>query len=295
MALRIEDMDFCNVPPSAMKLDWPAIADALSIRWYEGAVTPIRHPLESGWRTFPYALLMHLRGGTGLIRFADRPDQVVSDGSTAFVAPRIRHFVELPVRTVSWWAHFEISLYGIIDVFTLVQVPEEFHGSLARRLGALCHSIAHSREGLDSFGSALHYQSLCHQFASTLLQVASPNPDAFHQWSSLERIRPVLHYMRDHLADPVDRDILARKLNVSPQWFHTVFSQVMGEPPMAYLNRLRIAKASRLLIATTHSVSEISQMTGFSDPLYFSRLFKKKTGSSPLAYRRSSSSSLHFG
>lgn len=59
----------------------------------------------------------------------------------------------------------------------------------------------------------------------------------------------------------------------------------MGEPPQSYLNRTVIEKAKTLLEDTALSVGEIALKLGFTDPLYFSRLFKKHCGISPKSYR----------
>ena len=53
-----------------------------------------------------------------------------------------------------------------------------------------------------------------------------------------------------------------------------------------YIINLRIERASELLISTDSSVSYISAVCGYTDEFYFSRIFKKKTGYSPLMYRR---------
>ena len=56
-------------------------------------------------------------------------------------------------------------------------------------------------------------------------------------------------------------------------------------PPIEYFLRLKIQKATQLLSLTGLSIKEVAASIGISDPYYFSRLFKKMTGSSPSAYR----------
>jgi len=52
-----------------------------------------------------------------------------------------------------------------------------------------------------------------------------------------------------------------------------------------YLIRVRVGRACQLLDLTDLSVKEIAERVGYSDPYYFSRLFKKATAHSPVAYR----------
>lgn len=73
---------------------------------------------------------------------------------------------------------------------------------------------------------------------------------------------------------------------LSPDYFSHVFKQAAGAPPIQYLNRLRVEKARELLIFEGISVSAAAFLTGFRDPLYFSRVFKRFTGISPEGCRK---------
>jgi len=55
---------------------------------------------------------------------------------------------------------------------------------------------------------------------------------------------------------------------------------------MEYVQSRRMEMAKRLLINTDRSVSQVASLTGFADPFYFSRLFRKTQGCSPARYRR---------
>ena len=66
-----------------------------------------------------------------------------------------------------------------------------------------------------------------------------------------------------------------------------IFRQAMHTTPSKYLADLRMQSAADMLRSGTgSSISEVSRMCGFQDPLYFSRMFKKKYGVSPRAYSR---------
>jgi two-component system response regulator YesN len=78
---------------------------------------------------------------------------------------------------------------------------------------------------------------------------------------------------------------VASHVGISPNHLSTVFSQETGENFIEYLTRVRIERAKHLLANTAMKSAGIAHETGFSDPHYFSFIFKKNTGLSPREYR----------
>lgn len=74
--------------------------------------------------------------------------------------------------------------------------------------------------------------------------------------------------------------------NLSEGWFIQNFKQYTNSTPAQYLLSLRIHNAKVLLESTNYNVTEISNIIGYENPLYFSRIFKKQTGFSPSEYRK---------
>ncbi|MBR1404114.1 MAG: response regulator [Treponema sp.] len=95
-------------------------------------------------------------------------------------------------------------------------------------------------------------------------------------------------YIDQNFASP---DICLRSaaetVNLSPNHFSTVFSQDCGITFIEYLTRVRIEQAKKLLRASDMKSSDIAYEVGFSDPHYFSFIFKKSTGMSPREWRNS--------
>jgi two-component system response regulator YesN len=77
----------------------------------------------------------------------------------------------------------------------------------------------------------------------------------------------------------------ASYVGISPNHLSTVFAQETGENFIEYLTRIRIEKSKQLLCDTAMKSADIAYETGFSDPHYFSSIFKKNTGLSPREFR----------
>jgi transcriptional regulator GlxA family with amidase domain len=78
----------------------------------------------------------------------------------------------------------------------------------------------------------------------------------------------------------------ARRVGMSPRNFVRRFKQATGDSPLAYLQKLRVAAAKRLLEGDHRTVQEISDAVGYQDAAFFRALFQRHTGVSPSAYRR---------
>ena len=76
-------------------------------------------------------------------------------------------------------------------------------------------------------------------------------------------------------------------MGVSRSYLHRAFRAAFGCAPGAYLTDYRLDRASQLLRHSTLSVGAVAASVGFSDPFYFSRLFRRRMGLSPSDYRLS--------
>jgi len=106
-----------------------------------------------------------------------------------------------------------------------------------------------------------------------------------HEDSSTNLIDYAIKYMRDNLDQTIRIDDLADHLSHSASYLYYLFKRNTGYSPISYFNHLKIQEACKYLSFTDLSVKEISYSLGFQDPLYFSRLFKKRMSLSPTLYR----------
>jgi two-component system response regulator YesN len=79
--------------------------------------------------------------------------------------------------------------------------------------------------------------------------------------------------------------MVAAWVNLSASHFSVVFSQESGQTFKEFLTEIRIKKAKELLRTTPLRSADIAYQVGYNDPHYFSSVFKKHTGYSPIEFR----------
>jgi len=95
----------------------------------------------------------------------------------------------------------------------------------------------------------------------------------------------IIEYMHSKLAETVRLQEFANEAGLSVSHFSEMFREQVHQSPMSYFTQLKIRAACRLLDLTEKSVKVVAIETGYSDPYYFSRVFKKVMGISPDKYR----------
>ncbi len=98
---------------------------------------------------------------------------------------------------------------------------------------------------------------------------------------------PVLDYIEENFRSDFPLTILADQATITPQHLCRVFKETMNMRPNEYLTRRRLQEAKRLLQRTELPISEIALQSGFPDAGYFSTVFKKHEGITPIAYKKS--------
>jgi AraC-like DNA-binding protein/ligand-binding sensor protein len=98
-------------------------------------------------------------------------------------------------------------------------------------------------------------------------------------------LRKAERFIRENFTRKISLQEIATVSGLSAPYFSTIFKEEMGENLSKYLNRLRVERASRLLLETDLSLTDIAGACCFEDQSWFSKIFKTYTGLSPGKYR----------
>ena len=101
-----------------------------------------------------------------------------------------------------------------------------------------------------------------------------------------ECIEDVMRYIREHINEPLDREILASVAGFSVPHFHRVFTAHVGESAASYVRRLRLERAGRKLRMGAINITEVALAAGYDTHAAFSKAFKQQFGLSPREFRQ---------
>ncbi|MEK8128248.1 response regulator [Paenibacillus filicis] len=119
-----------------------------------------------------------------------------------------------------------------------------------------------------------------------LLDLLSSLIDGSGEEGSIRSIEAIRDYIVGHYQEDVTLSSLAARFNFNPWYISRKFKEIYKVTVITYLTELRMDKARMLLANTGMTVSEMANTLGYADENYFSKVFKKHTGLSPLQYRK---------
>lgn len=94
-----------------------------------------------------------------------------------------------------------------------------------------------------------------------------------------------VRYFHENYHKPINIEEFAASNHMSVSWFIRNFKTYTGSTPAQYLLSLRLSNAQTLLETTSYNITEIADIVGYDNPLYFSRIFRKQFGMSPTEFR----------
>jgi AraC family transcriptional regulator len=101
-----------------------------------------------------------------------------------------------------------------------------------------------------------------------------------------ERIDDVKLYIREHIDEPLNREVLAAVAGFSVPHFHRIFTACAGENITSYVRRVRMQRAGRKLRMGAVDITEVALAAGYDTHAAFSKAFKQHFGLSPSEFRQ---------
>ncbi|HLV35808.1 MAG TPA: AraC family transcriptional regulator [Spirillospora sp.] len=99
-------------------------------------------------------------------------------------------------------------------------------------------------------------------------------------------IRQVQEYIREHMDEPLHRDVLAQVAGFSVPHLHRIFTATTGESVASYVRRVRLERAGYKLRMGAVDITEVALAAGYDTHAAFSKAFRQHFGISPREFRQ---------
>lgn len=229
--------------------------------------------------------LVFISKGKGIFESQRTAPTQIREGTCFFLFPEIwhRYKPDLDSGWEEYWVGFKgqypdslIKTYFFHPETPFLQVG--LNESLLILFQRLLETVQNALPGYYQIvpGITLEMLGLIHNISQHTRHSDNPTRQLIHK---------AMFVLRESLDRSVNMEDLARELPMGYSKFRKKFKAVAGVSPHEYHLNLRIERAKELLHATTLNINEIAFQTGFDSVYYFSKLFKKKNGVSPRAFR----------
>ena len=245
-----------------------------------------------------HLIVLHRDGPVQVESLTDRKigRRVVPAGGIHIISPGVDFGIHLtaPIETVHVYVRRSVIEEVALEMVDGDPARLEIPSSIVeddKALHALIDASAFAVED-ESLGSSMFADYMSRTIAAQLIRTYSKaRLKGGGRMSIYPSLSPTMSEAVDYMTANIDTAInlsdIAQAINRSPSHIARMFRTELGMPPHRYLINLRVEKARRLLEKTSMSIAEIAYECGFAHQEHLTRLFRRQTGTTPAAYRRS--------
>lgn len=222
--------------------------------------------------------------GSGILQINGQKDIILHENE-ALCIPRYRGHRYFAREDDPWsilWVHFkgdDTALYPLEDC----QVIHFASDHATDRMMFLFEQLFRVLEGNYTLGNFIYISQVLSLILAETYYREKPHSTQVQN----KLVTNVVRYMYKHLDSNLTLEALAREFDLSKSYLCAIFQEYTQHSPMDFYIRLKMKEACKLLRQSNTYIYEVGQRLGYSDPYYFSRIFKKIIGVSPKEYKSS--------
>jgi len=171
--------------------------------------------------------------------------------------------------------YIQLRVIELVVLISRVEISPVKTGNLSMEINSQNLKLVQDAKTIEDMTDILH----------KIIERVSGTISSFKGIPHAAALRKAENFIMENFTRKISLKEISTVAGLSPPYFSTIFKEEMGENLSKYLNRLRVEKASRLLLETEMSLSEIAACCCFEDQSWFSKIFKAYTGISPGKYR----------
>ncbi len=220
------------------------------------------------------------------------PDEKISLEKKKIFQKKISNILQWGYRK-----EYDTALYDLADVIDntikkeySVEIIEEFVNDILTLFRYLMvefnddtdfNIIFHKLKNKDYL---LKYHSES-ELKGNLTYLAEQIFNSLRSTQSDDVISKIKAYIKANYSNNLNVSDIARKFYLNSNYLSTIFKEKTGINLISYIEGIRMEEAKRLLVGSNLTISEVALKTGYLDPSYFSKVFKKYAGLTPRQFR----------
>ncbi|MDD9267391.1 helix-turn-helix domain-containing protein [Paenibacillus sp. GCM10023248] len=262
------------------------IIDSLSIRFLHIKHYELDYKWQASHRTLHHSVLWIVQKGSFLlevdqIRYTCKENQLCILPAHTDISYRAISS-ELSLTSINFDA--EIALLSNRSWGHVLNLPVVFDQNV-HSLGPLIQDMVTHIGDTSPFVSLLMQSSLLRMLYELMNREMPEQP--ISPYSHMDnRIHTIIHYLLSHPSRMPEIRELAELVQLSDSHLRKLFIKQTGQAPLHFVHSLKIEQAKRLLATSVKPISQISYELGVDNANYFTRMFKAKSGLTPVQYRQ---------
>ena len=244
--------------------------------------------------------MVYVESGTITILIGDTP-YILATGEVLFIPPNEYHSTHIThgmvkvyrisfqssSRSMNFFNHYKASLSPSSKHWAM-QLFEEGNKSLIPHKDKNGYKTVAPAPNAPIGGQQMYKIYLEGLLINILREEAALTPDLFASKSDFYLVlcERIMEYLKENVYSDVSLNDLCQIFGYSNTLLCTRFKEHAGVSIMHYFNTLKINEACRLIRETDYSFAHISNMLSFNNPYYFSKVFKRMKGITPMEYKK---------
>ncbi len=260
-----------------------ALSSAIYINWAGHRVCDSTHVI--GPRVLDTYKIVFVLSGKGYL-IQDNHEKILLKANDMFIllANHVHHYWADPDDpwTITWATFNGADSQCLLNAIMISEsnyvmrdvLTDSIHSSMSRLMSALADET-----DLYRLGAVTQLFGIFNSLRQNLKETPQENDQE-------TLVSQLISFIEHNYYTDFDMNTLCDYTHYSRSYLSRKFKNEMGTSIQDYLANTRIRKACNLLLTTSLSVSEVAASVGLNDAMYFSRVFKSRTGHSPTEYRR---------
>ena len=231
----------------------------------------------------PYYLLHYILKGKGEYHI-DHNIYQLSAGQGFFIEPNRQTLYKADAQEP--WTYIWIGFSGdeadkIINSLGLSSSMPIFRCDNSKLLQECIFNMLHHEQ--NTLENSYYRLSMFYRFISA---IAASNHDGIPVSEGNSYVEQAISYIHHHIAEPMQVEKVARYVGLNRTYFCKIFKEHTGTSPLKYIQNFRLTKAQHLLESSLLPVETIAYSCGYQCSESLIRIFRRKYGASPAAYRK---------